>query len=123
MGRYWNLKELAAPRTFDFLVYGTGGSTITQVAGEQAFIVDPHGVGPAAPFRLDDPSFNFKSLRANAIFRWQSRPGSTLYVVWTEQRQDFSRPGEFQLGPDVRSMLSARPDDVVMVKVSYWLGR
>ena len=123
VGRYWNLKELAAPRTFDFLVYGTGGSTITQVAGEQAFIVDPDGVGPAAPFRLDDPSFNFKSLRANAIFRWQFRPGSTLYVVWTEQRQDFSRPGEFQLGPDVRSMLSARPDDVVMVKVSYWLGR
>jgi hypothetical protein len=123
VGRYWNLKELAAPRTFDFLVYGTGGSTITPIAGERAFTVDPDGSGPAAPFRLDDPSFNFKSLRANAIFRWQFRPGSTLFVVWTEQRQDSSRPGEFELGPDIRSMLSARPDDVVLVKISYWFGR
>jgi hypothetical protein len=123
VGRYWNLKELAAPRTFDFLVYGTGGSAITPVPGERAFLVDPDGGGPAAPFRLDNPSFNFKSLRANAIFRWQFRPGSTLFVVWTEQRQDFSRPGEFHLGQDVRSMFDARPDDVVLVKISYWFGR
>ena len=118
VGRYWNLKELAAPRSFDFLVYGTGGSTITPIPGERAFLVDPDGGGPAAPFRLDDPSFNFKSLRANAIFRWQFRPGSTLFVVWTEQRQDSSRPGEFNLGQDIRSMFDARPDDVVLVKIS-----
>ena len=123
VGRYWNLKELSAPRTFDFLSYGTGGSTIAPIAGERAFAVDPDGPGPAAPFRLDDPSFNFKSLRVNAIFRWQFRPGSTLYFVWTEQRQDFARPGEFNLGADLRSMFSAKPDDVVMVKMSYWLGR
>jgi hypothetical protein len=124
MGRYWNLKELARSRSFDFLIYGTGNSTVTPVAGERASIVDPDGgAGPAAPFRLDDPSFNFKSLRANAIFRWQYRPGSTLFVVWTQQRQDFSHPGEFQLGPDLRSLLDNRPDDVVLVKVSYWFGR
>ena len=91
VGRYWNLKELAAPRTFDFLAYGTGSSTIAPISGERAFLVDPDGGGPAAPFRLEDRSFNFKSLRANAIFRWQFRPGSTLFVVWSEQRQDFSR--------------------------------
>jgi hypothetical protein len=124
MGRYWNLKELTKARTFDFLVYGTGGSTVTPIPGERASIVDPDGsAGPAAPFRLDDPSFNFKSLRANAIFRWQFRPGSTLFVVWTQQRQDLARPGEFQLGPDIRSMFDARPDDVVLVKMSYWFGR
>ncbi len=123
VGRYWNLKELAVPRTFDFLVYGTGGSAIAPIPGERAFLVDPDGGGPAAPFRLDDPSFNFKSLRANAIFRWQFRPGSTLFVVWTEQRQDSSRPGEFHLGQDIRSMFDARPDDVVLVKISWWFGR
>ncbi len=124
VGQYRNLKELARPRSFDFLVYGTGASTIIPVPGERAFLVDPDGsLGPAAPFRLDDPSFNFKSLRANAIFRWQFRPGSTLFVVWTQQRQDASRPGEFQLGPDLRAMFDTRPDDVVLVKISYWFGR
>ncbi len=123
-GRYWNLKELARARSFDFLVYGTGDSTIAPVAGERASIVDPDGAsGPAAPFRVDDPSFNFKSLRANAIFRWEFRPGSTLFVVWTEQRQDFSRPGEFRLGPDLHSMLGAAPDDVLLVKFTYWIGK
>ncbi|HEY3381096.1 MAG TPA: DUF5916 domain-containing protein [Vicinamibacterales bacterium] len=122
-GRYWNFKELTRPRAFAFRSYGEEGTTITPVPGERRFIVDPDGPGPAPSFRLDDPSFNFKSLRLNAIFRWEYRPGSTLYVVWTENRQDLARPGEFTLGPDTRSLFHATPDDVFLVKFSYWLGR
>jgi uncharacterized protein DUF5916/cellulose/xylan binding protein with CBM9 domain len=95
-GDYWNFKALALPRTFDF--------------------------NPLADFG-DNPDFNFKSLKVNAVFRWEWRLGSTLYLVWTEQRQDFANPGRFSFGRDTRSLFAARPDDVLMLKVSYWLSR
>jgi hypothetical protein len=95
-GDYWNFKSLAAPRTFDFLPYG----------GD-----------------VGDPDFNFKSLRVNAVFRWEWRLGSTLYVVWTEQREDLRDPGDFALRRDARALFRAPADDVLLVKVSYWLSR
>jgi hypothetical protein len=51
------------------------------------------------------------------------RPGSTLYLVWTEQREDYSHPGDFALGRDARARFGAPADDVLLVKVSYWMGR
>ncbi len=95
-GDYWNFKALAAPRTFDFAPIG------------------------AVP---EDPDFNFKSLKVNAVFRWEWRLGSTLYVVWTDQRQDFRNPGRFRLGRDARHLFGAPADDVLMVKLSYWISR
>lgn len=96
VGDFWNFKSLAAPRTFDF---------------------DPfHG-------DVGNPDFNFKSLRLNAVYRWEWRLGSTLYVVWTEQREDTRYPGVFGFGRDARALFRAAPNDVFLVKVSYWLSR
>ena len=76
-----------------------------------------------ATFEFDDPDFNVKSLRLNLIYRWEWRPGSALYVVWTEQRQDDAYPGQFQLQRDLGGTFSAPADDVLMFKLSYWFQR
>jgi hypothetical protein len=49
--------------------------------------------------------------------------GSTLYLVWTDQREDSTSPGTFAFGRDARALFRAAPDDVFLVKVSYWLSR
>lgn len=121
VGDYGRFKELARGRTFDFNRYGAGGSTIAPSGGTYA--VDPDGAGPAPAFTFDNPDFNFKSLRVNAIYRWEWRPGSTLYVAWTQQRQDVEDPGVFELGHDTSRLLRAPGDDVFLVKVSYRFGR
>jgi hypothetical protein len=59
----------------------------------------------------------------NAVGRWEFRPGSTLFVVWTRFGDDRSDPGDFQFGRDVSGLWGADPDDVFLVKVSYWIGR
>jgi len=46
-----------------------------------------------------------------------------LYFVWTEQRQDLADPGIFVLGRDVRRTFTARPDNVFVIKLSYWFQR
>ncbi len=122
-GDYWGFKHLARPATFDFLRYGDHGSTIAFDPAVGTYRIDPDGAGAAPAFTLTNPDFNFKSLRLNAIFRWEWRPGSTLYLVWTEQREDNSHPGDFSLGRDTRALFGAPADDVLLVKVSYWIGR
>jgi hypothetical protein len=72
---------------------------------------------------VGSPDFNFRSLRVNAVFRWEWRLGSTFYVVWTEQRENTLDAGRLRFGRDARALFRAEPDDVFLVKVSYWLSR
>jgi hypothetical protein len=122
-GGYGGFKELATPGAFDYFEYGTGSSSIAYDPTERRYAVDPDLDGPGSPFSFDDPNFNFKSLRVNAIFRWEVRPGSTLYVVWTQQREDFSRPGVYQFRRDAAALFSAPPNDIFLVKMAYWVGK
>ncbi len=119
-GDYGTIKEVAAPRTYDFLRYGIDAGTITEA--RSALVIDPDGAGPASPFSIAAPDFTVRSMRLNAIFRWEFRPGSALFVVYTQQRQNRGVSGDFSLGSDISDLWHAPTDDVVMVKATYWLG-
>jgi hypothetical protein len=119
-GKYSGFKELARSRSYDFVRYGVdNGSTYDPATGW----VDPDGPdGPAAAFAVGDPSFNFKSLRGNAVLRWEYRPGSVLYFVWTQDRADVEDLGELRFGPSARRLLDAQADNIFMVKATYHLA-
>jgi hypothetical protein len=121
VGDYVDFKEFARPRTFEFTRYGIDRGTLTRDVAEKRYAVDPGDGG--VPFTFGDPDFNFKSLRLNAIFRWEWKPGSTMYVVWTEQRQDLTHPGEFVFRRDFGTTFGAPADDVLMFKIAYWFQR
>ena len=131
-GNYENLKELRAPRSFDFNRYSVDAGTLMAVAAGRSYEIDPDGAGPATPFRLDNEDFNIRSLRSNAVFRWEWRPGSTLFLVWQQTRSGrldasdpnspFHRVGNFRLGRDAGDLFELRPDNVFMIKLSYWLN-
>ena len=117
-GDYYAFKELHAARTFDFDYYGDGDSTISFADG--VYTVDPDGAGgPAAPFTFNDPDFNLKSLRGTVVLRWEYRPGSMLYFVWTQRRADYSHPGDFKLWRDLGDLFQAPGANIFMVKFSY----
>ena len=67
--------------------------------------------------------FNFKQFRSNVVFRWEYRPGSTLFLVWSQGRQDqLSQQGGNSFGGDFSDLFGRRADDVFLVKMSYWLN-
>jgi hypothetical protein len=122
-GRYSGFKEPARPRDMSYLRYGQDLGAIAFDPSSEIYTVDPQVPGGSGPFSFSNPDFNFKSLRVNAVFRWEFRLGSTLYVAWTQQREDTARPGQFDLGRDLSSMWRAPGDNVLMVKLSYWFSR
>jgi hypothetical protein len=119
-GGYTNFKEFAAPRTEATQSYGADIGTINSAGG--TYTVDPDGAGPAKPFSFGDPNFNFRSLRGNAVLRWEYRPGSTIFFVWTQSRSDVAPSGDLSFSRDVHGLFDAHPDNIFLLKVNYWLG-
>ncbi len=119
-GDYSRFKELAAPRTYRFNLYGEGNSTIAFLNG--FYTVDPDGSGPAPSFSFFNPDFNMRSMRGTVVLRWEYRPGSTLYLVWTQKRMDYENSGVLNLGRDVVDMIKAPGDNIFLLKISYRWG-
>jgi Domain of unknown function (DUF5916)/Carbohydrate family 9 binding domain-like len=68
--------------------------------------------------------FNFKAFQSNLVFRWEYKPGSTLFAVWNEGRQGFTPvQGTADFQGDVRDLLRLHPANTFLVKMSYWLNR
>jgi hypothetical protein len=72
----------------------------------------------------DPGGFNFKQLQSNVVFRWEYKPGSTLFAVWNSGRQGFlPREGTESFRGDVSNLFDLHPANTFLVKVSYWLNR
>lgn len=103
VGTYSGVRELsAAPRATDY-------------ADRFAAWTAPAG----APTGLD-----FRQLRTNAVLRWEYRPGSTVYIVWTHARNGYAPfwTGR-SWGAEAHDLFGLYPDNTFLVKVSYWLNR
>src|SRR5439155_493223 len=80
-------------------------SNVTPALGvRDSIFIDPDGSGPAARFAIEDPSFTLRSLRGNAVLRWEYRPGSTLYLVWTRNGASSLTRGVVDFGADARAL-------------------
>ena len=127
-GAYSSFHEYDQPRSLSRNTYNVDRGTIipvysrTQPGVLTGYAVDPDGPGPAGTFTIANPDFNFRSLRGNAVVRWEFRPGSTLFLVWAQSRDDSAPVGDFQMGRDLRGLTGARPTNIFLVKMSYWLG-
>ncbi len=77
---------------------------------------------------MRDPSFNIKYLRSNAVLRWEYHPGSTLFVVWSQGREEALADGSFRFSRDFGRLFGITEEravpstNVLLVKVSYWLN-
>lgn len=120
-GNYSGFKELARPRSFNFNVFGESNNSVISDSTTK-YYVDPDGNGPAGQFDFDQPDFNYKSLRGNAVLRWEYQPGSVFYFVWTQSRSDDEDTGDFKFGRSLGRLINTRVNNIFMIKFTYWLN-
>ena len=101
-GTYTDVREVAAARASEY-------DARYRPYGDPAVTSDPGG-------------FNFQQFRSNVVFRWEYRPGSTLFLVWSQGREGSSDlEGTKSFRGDLGDLFGRRADDAFLVKVSYWL--
>lgn len=73
-------------------------------------------------YNIKNPDFNYQEFRSNLVGRWEFKPGSTLYLVWTNTRAAYSS----QIGQSVWKSFGdigkVKSENVFMVKLSYWFS-
>jgi hypothetical protein len=116
-GRYSHFGELSAPRTRLLRTYGTDGTTMTVQPDGSRTISDGD-----RSFTLANRDFNVQSFRSNLVLRWEWRAGSTLYLVWQQDRsEEITASTRATLG-DLFGSVGARGDNFLAMKVSFWLA-
>ena len=100
-GSYKNASWLATPDSYDLRAYDYDAS-------------------------LSD--FEFGALNLNVVYRWEYRPGSTIYLVWAHGKQRYDErslagnPGQWNNNLDVGYLFNTEPENTIMAKFSYWFS-
>ena len=55
------------------------------------------------------------------VLRWEWRTGSTIYVVWQQDREDTERLGTPVGVSDAFRSLTAPGANIFMIKTSFWI--
>jgi len=132
VGDYTAYTQFARAESFDFDTFEEGAATTgpsglscvggrTCRSGDQRLVdFDRDGT---TDFSFRERDFRVRSLRGNAVLRWEYRPGSTLFFVWQQRRsyQDLEA-NPFRLSEEALDLLTDRPANVFIIKANFWLS-
>jgi hypothetical protein len=116
-GRYDHVGELAAARTREIRRYGTDGTTIAKLPTGVSEVVDGN-----SRFVLPDGDFNVQSFRSNLVLRWEWRRGSTLFLVWQQDRSAAAVSRSRTSPRQMFSAFGAPGDNLFALKANFWLS-
>ena len=80
------------------------------------------------PYTLNENhDFHRRSLRGNTVLRWEFRPGSTLFLVWSQSREaalESVQEADLDFRPLHRlgSSFTDNGENIFLIKCRYWFG-
>jgi hypothetical protein len=121
-GKYTQFKMITnsmADNYYDrFRVYAPG-EVIWNTESEVYRVQEASGL----QYTFEQPDFSVKEFLSNLVIRWEYEPGSTLFLVWSQNRKSYHETGSFDFSRDLGRLFGEFPHDVWLVKFSYRLGR
>ena len=104
-GDYEEARELARPDSYDFIHYEEPGYDVRNF------------------------DFSYVSVNMNVVYRWEYRPGSTFFLVWTQSRSDYEErsyssggSGDYHNSINSKNLFGTEPENSILAKVTYWLS-
>ena len=104
VGDYNEARELARPDSYDLIHYNEPG------------------------YNVRDFDFKYASVNTNVVYRWEYRPGSTFFLVWTQSRSDYeerwfagSNAPQFRNNINTRNLFRNEPENRFLAKITYWI--
>ena len=73
-------------------------------------------------YHFRKPDFRFREFLSNLVIRWEYSPGSSLYLVWGQNRMGAEGNGSLDYFRDLDELFSEKPHNTFLLKFSYRLG-
>ncbi len=86
------------------------------------YLVDENG-DDVDDYYFFNPDFNFISFKSNLVLRWEFVPGSNLYLVWSQNRDDYTPEGSMHVGDNLGDLADLYPHNIFLIKFSYRFAR
>lgn len=122
-GNYEQFNYITEPKaevfTDRFRVYEE--NEITYIEEDEHYMVQETASG--LNYGFDNPDFSVKEFLSNLVFRWEYRPGSYLYLVWSQNRSGYDSWGDFRFYNDFSDLWDVPPSQTLLLKLSYRIGR
>ena len=118
IGRFSQFKQVTNPHDKN---YNNRFKLLNPVADGSVYKVDENNDG-AFDYSFDNPDFDFYQFRSNFVFRWEYRPGSQIYLVWSNERTNEINPGLYSLENTTGRLRAVFPTNVFLIKFNYWFS-
>jgi hypothetical protein len=122
-GEYSTIREVIAPRAPRFAdrfsTFGSDRLAFDSVSRRYAVDLDANG---STDFTFANPDFSVRRLRANSVLRWEYRPGSTLFLVWSQARDNDILNSGLPVRRELDRLFTSDARNVFLLKASYWMG-
>ena len=121
IGKYKNFKTITDARAKEYANRYVGIPVANLQMTDDIYDVDLDGNG-MRDLSFDNPDFNFGQFRSNMVIRWEYIPGSTVFLVWTRERNgSFYENSEGQRYSPVLYpfQFDERAHDIFLLKFTY----
>ncbi|MHC1778149.1 MAG: DUF5916 domain-containing protein [Lentimicrobium sp.] len=122
-GSYTEYKMITDPKAGDFTDRFSHYSEaqLSYNSEDEVYSIDEDMNG-TSDYSFDRPDFNAFYFISNLVIRWEYLPGSSVYLVWSQNRSDYQSQGVFSPADDFEHLSTIYPHNVFMIKVSYRLA-
>jgi hypothetical protein len=115
--RYHDFGELTGAGERTLRVYGTDGTSVEELEDGSRVVTDG-----TDQFTLFNSDFRLRSFRSNAVLKWDWRRGSTLHLIWQQNRWYWENRGDPLGAGSLFRSLGDAGEHVLVAKVSYWFS-
>ncbi len=116
-GSFLDFGELAEAGGRELRLYGTDGTTVGPTEDGSLIVTDGDET-----FTLWNSDFNVRSFRTNAVVRWEWRRGSTLFLIWQQNRWYWDEQGDLVSPGSLFRAVGDVGENILVAKLSYWLS-
>jgi hypothetical protein len=118
-GDYSKFKTITNPDAADYYdrFHEYANNEIQLDTENNIYNVDTDGNG--TDFSFDNPDFHFLQYRSNLVYRWEYKPGSTIFLVWSQGRTTDGPEGTFIFSDYSKELRSAPAQNDFLIKISY----
>jgi hypothetical protein len=123
-GKYYDLKHTTESLAVEFhdRFYQFSSEEIAFDEESNVYTVNEQQSG-LKPYSFRNPNFRISEFLSNLVVRWEYRPGSTLFLVWSQSREDYNSEAVFSLEKSIPEFTNIHPKNEFLLKFSYRIGR